>query len=55
MALKVTDDSITIPGLDAVKEWRITLGASELPKEVICPMMIVFEIACLIVCRFDKC
>ena len=33
--LVVDKDSLRIPGLDAAKEWRITVGASELPQEVL--------------------
>lgn len=32
--LDVSKESLRIPGLDAAKEWRITVGASELPQEV---------------------
>ncbi|GAB7347821.1 hypothetical protein MBLNU459_g5358t1 [Dothideomycetes sp. NU459] len=32
--LAVSKDSLKIPGLDAAKEWRITVGAKELPKEI---------------------
>lgn len=31
--LKVGTDSLSIPGLDAAKEWRITIGVKELPQE----------------------
>jgi hypothetical protein len=33
--LAVGSDSLKIPGVDGAKEWRITVGASELPREVI--------------------
>ncbi|THW57163.1 PIG-X-domain-containing protein [Aureobasidium pullulans] len=32
--LDVGKDSIKLPGLKAAKEWRVTLGTRELPKEV---------------------
>lgn len=32
--LDVGSDSIKLPGLKAAKEWRVTLGTRELPKEV---------------------
>jgi hypothetical protein len=32
--LDVTGDSIKLPGLKAAKEWRLTLGTRDLPKEV---------------------
>jgi hypothetical protein len=32
--LDVDSDSIKLPGLKAAKEWRVTLGTRELPKEV---------------------
>lgn len=32
--LDVTSDSIKLPGLKAAKEWRVTVGTRELPKEV---------------------
>lgn len=38
--LDVGSDSIKLPGLKAAKEWRVTLGTRELPKEVWrCPPM----------------
>ncbi|KAH0423580.1 hypothetical protein KCU90_g8692, partial [Aureobasidium melanogenum] len=33
--LNVGSDSIKLPGLKAAKEWRVTLGTRELPKEVV--------------------
>lgn len=33
-SLRVGKDSLTIPGLEAAKEWRITLGVQDLPQEV---------------------
>ncbi|KAG9531599.1 PIG-X-domain-containing protein, partial [Aureobasidium melanogenum] len=33
--LDVDSDSIKLPGLKAAKEWRVTLGTRELPKEVV--------------------
>lgn len=33
--ISVGKDSLRIPRVDAAKEWRITVGASELPQEVI--------------------
>ncbi|KAG9834123.1 PIG-X-domain-containing protein, partial [Aureobasidium melanogenum] len=33
--LDVGSDSIKLPGLKAAKEWRVTLGTRELPKEVV--------------------
>jgi len=32
--LDVKNDSIKLPGLKAAKEWRLTVGTRELPKEV---------------------
>ena len=32
--LEVTKDSLRIPSIDAAKEWRITVGAKEVPQEV---------------------
>lgn len=32
--LAVGDDSLKIPGLKGAKEWRVTVGVKELPKEV---------------------
>lgn len=37
--LDVGSDSIKLPGLKAAKEWRLTVGTRELPKEVWrCPL-----------------
>lgn len=33
-SLGVGSDSLKIPGIDAAKEWRITVGVKELPREV---------------------
>lgn len=32
--LVVSKDSLKVPGIDAAKEWRITVGVKELPREV---------------------
>ncbi|KAL1302587.1 hypothetical protein AAFC00_002965 [Neodothiora populina] len=32
--LEVSKDSLKIPGLNGAKEWRITVGAKELPQEI---------------------
>ena len=51
--LSVGKDSIKIPGIDAAKEWRITVGASELPQEVWYTWPLL-DCSCLTFCRYGK-
>lgn len=40
---EVKKDSLKIPGLDAAKEWRITVGLKELPREVVSSLPLPLE------------